>query len=115
MIRVGFVPVETSAYLERVTECEHGNMECQLSFGTLTTTGLVRCPGGSRVRVEPDYEAAADQVRRLFDIKMSKVALDSATRVVNAALGVPAGGSYERGLMSDDVSGQILTPPGETS
>jgi len=64
------------SYLELVTECEHGWGE---EHG-------VWCPGGSRVRFTPNYEAAAKEFLRQRD---KGLAADSRPDlIVDAALEV---------------------------
>jgi hypothetical protein len=49
----------TASYLLRVTPCEHGLRERHVAGGFVPAPWESFCPGGSSVRVEPDYEVAA--------------------------------------------------------
>jgi hypothetical protein len=72
-------------YLERVIECEHGNVMCdEVMEWPYHAVQPYPCPGGSRVRVEPDYQAAL-AVAQEFESegwpKMIQAAVDTALGV----------------------------------
>ena len=96
----------TASYLLRVTPCEeHGRIEAHCAKFSMTSNHSTHacppadwCPGGSSVRVEPDYEAAAKEVGMIVrgvlkhGVRRKHAEVDSqleghwAGRIVGAAL-----------------------------